>query len=346
MVSTFADQKRMAIAEKLADMRVIQNLLITTEAQLMRECGDNEISDRLAKMLEDDQKNMGVIETSIVQYGIQSEPKDTTKEMVQKVEKLMQGSALTLYEKAAQHELLKHGQVMTGLMVHKAGQIVGADVEAAIAPLNTVNFENRAHQEQLKGVLEVLGTLELTGQKADQGLWARVQDAMSAFSGVVGSAVTQNSDRTDMTIQEVIRSDHMKVNTLMAEIEKSDSPQKIKEFLGQMISDLTVHSEAEEQVVYPAVRPFYGDENTQELYDEQAELKVALERIATANPLSAEFKEQLQQIKQMVGDHTRQEESTMFAAIGNNCSKEQQQQMATQFKEAKKQLQSQMQSQM
>jgi hemerythrin superfamily protein len=340
MVSTFADQKRKAIAEKLADMKAIQHLLITTEEQLMQECGDHEISERLAKMLEDDQKNMGVIETSIVQYGIQSEPKPTTKEMVQKVGQLVQGSELTLYEKAAQHELLKHGQVMAGIVVHKAGQIVGADVEAAIAPLNTVNFENRAHQEQMKGVLEVLGTLELTGEKADQGIWARVQDAAAAMTGAVGSVVTQNSDRQDMTIQEVIKADHMKVSTLIAEIEKSDNPQKIKEFLGQTISDLSVHSEAEEQVVYPAVRPFYGDENTQELYDEQAELKVALERISAASPTSPEFKEELKQIKQMVGDHTRQEESTMFAAIGNNCSKEQQQQMATQFKEVKKQLQS------
>lgn len=50
----------------------------------------------------------------------------------------------------------------------------------AIAPLNTINFENRAHQEQLKGILEILGVRELTGQDADQGIWARVQDAMAS----------------------------------------------------------------------------------------------------------------------------------------------------------------------
>jgi hypothetical protein len=44
----------------------------------------------------------------------------------------------------------------------------------------------------------------------------------------------------------------------------------------------------------------------------------------------------------MVGDHTRQEESTMFASIKKNLSPEQREQMATQFKEAKKQLQSKM----
>ena len=342
MISTVPDQKRMAIAEKLADMKVIQTLLITTEQQLMKECGDDEISHRLGKMLEDDQKNLGIIETSMVQYGIQAEPKESTQKLVEQLQKAMTGSELTLYEKAAQHELLKHGQVMTGVLIHKAGQIVGADIEAAIAPLNTVNFENRAHQEQLKGILEVLGTLELTGQKADQGVWARVQDAAAALTGVVGSVVTQNGDRTDMTIQEIIKADHLKASTLMSEIEKSNDSHQIKEYFTQLKADLTVHSEAEEQVVYPTVRPFYGNDNTQELYDEQATLKTTLEGMAMMDPASAEFKAKLAQVKEMVGDHTRQEESTMFAAIARNCSVTQQEQLATQFKEAKKQLQSQM----
>jgi hemerythrin superfamily protein len=342
MVSTLTDEKRAAIAEKLANMKAIQELLITNEQQFVEQCDDHDISDRLNKMLEDDHKNLGIIDTVITQYGIQSQPKETVTEMVEKTQQVMSSSKLDMYEKAVQHELLKHGQVMSGLIVHKAAQIVGADVEAAITPLNAVNFENRAHQEQLKGILEVLGTRQLTGQDPDQGVWARVQDAMAAMSGVFGSAVTQASDKSDMNIQDVIRMDHQKVNTLIAQIEGSDDPQKIEEYFGQMYLDLSVHSEAEEQVVYPTVQPFYGEENTQELYDEQAELKAVLSEMKSSNPTSPEFKSMLQQVKQMVGDHTRQEESTMFAAIRSNCSTEQQEQLATQFKDAKKQLQTQM----
>jgi hemerythrin superfamily protein len=342
MVSTLTDDKRSAIAEKLADMKAIQNLLISIDQQFIKGCDDQEISDRLKKMLEDDQKNLGIVDTVITQYGIQAQPKETIAEMVKKTEQVISNSELSMYEKAVQYELLKHGQVMSGLVVHKAAQIVGADVEAAITPLNTVNFENRAHQEQLKGILEVLGTRQLTGQDPDQGVWARVQDAMAAVTGIFGSGVTQASDKSDMNIQDVIRMDHQKVNTLIAEIEGSDDPQKIEEYFGQMYMDLNVHSEAEEQVVYPAVRSFYGEENTQELYDEQAELKTVLSEMKSSDPTSSEFKSKLQQVKEMVGDHTRQEESTMFAAIRNNCSTEQQEQMATQFKEAKQQLQTQM----
>lgn len=271
MVSTLDDTKRLAIAGALEDMKALQNLIIENEQTLSGECADQEICDRLRDMHRDDQKNMGVLDTVIVQYGVKGQPKQTTLEMVEKTRKLMSGSELTLFEKFAQHELLKHGQVMKGLLIHKAAQVVGADIEAAITPLNTLNFENRAHQEQLKGILEILGTRELTGKDPDQGVWGRVQDAMAALSGVFGSAVTQGSDKSDMNIQDVIRMDHQKAKTLMADIEASQDPQKIQELFAQLYTDLIVHSEAEEQVVYPAVRPFYGESDTQELYDEQAE---------------------------------------------------------------------------
>ena len=201
MVATLDDTKRSAIAVKLADMKAIQNLLIRNEQMFISAISDRDIVERFQKMLDDDQKNLGVLETIMVQYGIQAEPKETVQQFLDKLQQLMQGSELTTYEKVFQHELLKHQQAMRGLTIDKAAQQVGADVLVAIGPLNTVNFENRAHQEQLKGVLEVLGVRELTGQEADQGLWGRVQDAVAALSGAFGSAVTQTSDKKDMNVQ-------------------------------------------------------------------------------------------------------------------------------------------------
>jgi hemerythrin superfamily protein len=323
-------------------MKAVQNLLISNEQKLISAVTDENVRERLQDMLADDQKNLGVLDTVIVQYGMPAEPKETVTQMIEAVDKLMSGTELSIYEKVFQHELLKHQQAMSGIVVHKAAQKVGADVEAAITPLNTVNFENRAHQEQLKGVLEVLGVRELTGQEADQGLWARVQDAVAALTGVAGSVVTQNSDKSDMNIQDVIRMDHQKVNILFMEIDKSDSPQKIQEYFGQIYKDLSVHAQAEEEVVYPAVRSFYGQDNTQELYDEQAQMKVLLDEIKSTSPSDSTFKDKVRALKEIVVDHVRQEESTMFTAIRNNCSTEQSEQMATAFKAAKSRIQQEM----
>jgi undecaprenyl pyrophosphate synthase len=140
MVSTVDDTKRLPIATKLADMKALQNLLITNEEKFIQDCTEDEIRKRLQDMLEDDRKNLGILDTALVQYGVQSELKETTQKLVEEVEKLMEGSELTLFEKVFEQELLKHKQTMTGLLIHKAPQVVGADIEAAIAPLNAVNF--------------------------------------------------------------------------------------------------------------------------------------------------------------------------------------------------------------
>ncbi len=345
MVMTLDDTKRMAIAMQLSDMKALQELLISNEQKLISAVNDSDIADRLKDMLKDDQKNLGILDTVMVQYGVKSKPKETITEMVKKLGELMSGSKLTIYEKVFQHELLKHQQVMTGIVIHKAAQKVGADVEAAITPLNTVNFENRAHQEQLKGVLEVLGVRELTGMEADQGLWARVQDSVAALTGVVGSVVTQTSNKSDMNLQDVIRMDHQKVNTLFMEIDGTKDPQKRQEYFGQLYKDLNAHSRAEEEVAYPAVRGRYPDGDLKELYDEQAEMKVLMDQIRSMNPASEDFMNAIHRLKDIVMDHVRQEENTYFAAIRDNFSSAESEQLATQFKAAKSKIQDEMSAQ-
>ncbi|MBW4547776.1 MAG: hemerythrin domain-containing protein [Symplocastrum torsivum CPER-KK1] len=339
MVTTLDDTKRLAIAQKLSDMKAMQNLIISSEQKLIEGITDEEIRKRLRDFIQDDQKNMGVLDTVIVQYGVQAEPKESSQKIVEQAQQMMDSSEFSVYEKAAQLELLKHKQTMSGVLVHKCAQVVGADVMAAISPLNAVNFDSRAHQEQLKGILEILGTRELTGQEPDQGLWGRVQDAMAALSGVVGSAVTRSDD--EMSIRDLIRMDHAKVNTLFVEVQGTNDPQKLQEYFGQIYKDLTAHSEAEEQIVYPAVRSYYAD--TQELYDEQAEMKQMLEEIKSMNPSNIDdFKAKVQQLMSAVLKHVQEEENDMFPKIRDNFSDEQQKQMATQFKEAKSRLQQEM----
>ncbi len=340
MVTTLDDAKRMMIGERLADLRKFQEFIIANDQKLIAACTDADIRDRLQNMLEDDQKNLGIMETVIVQYGIQAEPSAATRMFIEQFEQMMSGGEFSFYQKLMHHELLKHGQAMSGIVIHKAAQQVGADIEVAITPLNTVNFEGRAHQEQLKGMLEMVGVREMTGKDADQGLWARVQDAVAALSGVAGSVITQNTDKQDMNIQTLIRLDHNKANTIFAEIGATKDPQKLQEYFGQLYKDLLTHAQAEEEVVYPRVRSFYGDDNTQELYDEQAQMKQMLDEIKAIDTRSADtFRSRVKDLMDIVGDHIRQEESTLFAAIDRNCSTAQKEQMATEFKAAKSRIQ-------
>ncbi|WP_017298383.1 hemerythrin domain-containing protein [Nodosilinea nodulosa] len=341
MPAILNDQKRAAIAEKLADIKAIQTLIIDNEQQFLNQCSNDDLRNRLEDMLEDDHKNLDIVETAITQYGVQSEPKTTVQSMITTVKDTLAGSELSLYEKLSQHELLKHGQVVSGLVVHKAAQVVGKDVEAALAPLHTVNFENRAHQEQLKGMLEYLGTLELTGQEPQQGLWGRVQDAIAAATGIVGSAATHASGSTAVDVMDLIFMDHQKAKTLISEIRSANTVEQGNVLFGQLYKDLLVHSKAEEAVVYPVVRPFYGSDNTQELYNEQTAMETLLDDLRAMPALDDLFMAKLKQLKAMVGDHTRQEESTMFAAMRKHLSPSDRQQLGVRFKESKQTLQTQ-----
>ena len=158
------------------------------------------------------------------------------------------------------------------------------------------------------------------------------------MTGIIGGAVTRSKD--EMNITEIISMDHRKTDTLFMEIASTDDPQKLQEFFCQLYKDLSVHAEAEEQIVYPAIRSYYN--NTQELYDEQAEMKQMLAKIKSMSPSSPEFKAQIKQLQTAVKDHVKEEENDMFPQIRRNLSEAQMEQMATQFKAAKSTLQQEM----
>jgi len=338
MSVTLEDNKRTAIAVKLADMKATQNLLIANEKSLIAACPDREITNRLEGFLRDDQKNLGIIDTVIVQYGIKAEPKSTTQEEFEEVGKMMEDADLSLFDKVAKHELLKHTQAMAGILVHKAGQVVGADIAVAIAPLNAVNFENRGHEEQLKGIMESLSTMELTGKPSDSGLWSRVQDSIAALSGIAGSIISRTDH--EITICDLIRLDHTKVFALLSQIKATNDPQKLEEYFGQVYQDLCAHSEAEEEVIYPVVRPYYDD--IQSLYDEQAKMKQTLEQIKAMNCKdTVAFKAAVELLAADVNAHVKEEEDEMFPRINGSFGDDQQKQLATDFKTAKSKIQDQ-----
>ncbi|PSO53378.1 MAG: hemerythrin HHE cation-binding protein [Cyanobacteria bacterium QH_6_48_35] len=185
MVATLEQSQLQAIATKLADMKALQQQIVANEEKLIAATsGDKNIRDRLQSMLEDDRENLNTIDQVVNNFSVQSQPNGTVQALIESVEGIMAGNELTLYQKALQHEGLKHQIVMTGLTLHKASQVVGDDFQKTIDPLYQLNFKNRAHQEQLKSVVTVLGTRELTGKNPDDSIWAQSEDAIAAVRGL------------------------------------------------------------------------------------------------------------------------------------------------------------------
>lgn len=181
---------RTNLSSKLADLKLFQNVLIECGQKLMTITDDETIKERLSKIVDTDRDNLSTIEEAISKFGSPVESRDITQKHAQKVNQMMDGDQLTTYDKFFQFELLKHQQTMTGLVIHKVAQTLDDELQDAMEPLNKVNFENRAHQEVLKGVLYFVGTRELAGQEPDMGLWASVEQGIAAIKGAVSSAAS------------------------------------------------------------------------------------------------------------------------------------------------------------
>ncbi|MGP1384128.1 MAG: hypothetical protein ACTS2F_11250 [Thainema sp.] len=178
------------LATKLADLKLFQNVLIDMEQKLMAATDDETIRKRLSNMLDSDRDNLSVIDQAISKSGTNAQPRDITQKHAEKVGQMVNGSELTEYDKFFQLELLKHQQTMNGLVIHKVAQSLNDDLQDAMEPLNKVNFENRAHQEVLKGVLYFVGTREMAGKEPDMGLIGSLEQAIAAVKGAVGSAIS------------------------------------------------------------------------------------------------------------------------------------------------------------
>ena len=187
MAATLDTTKKNAIARKLADMKALQNLMISNEEKLLSaSTSNNKVTETLNNMLEDDRKSLDAINDAITDLEMASDPSDTVTNMIDTIENIMSGSHLDLYEKFLQHEGLKHQLVMTGLLVHKAAQATDGILQKVIDPINKVNFRNRAHQEQLKGAIYLYGVHQLVGTDPDDGVWAAAEDAIAALKGAFG----------------------------------------------------------------------------------------------------------------------------------------------------------------
>ncbi|MEL6469521.1 MAG: hemerythrin HHE cation-binding protein [Cyanobacteria bacterium J06623_4] len=180
------------IETKLADLQLFQTVLIEVEQDLKSATGDDTIEERLEKMIQQDLDNLSDIRDAVAKLGKDAEARDMTKAHAQKVKQMIDGSELTLFDKFTELELLKHQQTMTGLVLHKAAQSVSDELQSTMEPLNKVNFENRAHQEILKGILYFVGTRELAGKEPDMGLWASVEQGIAALKGAASSATSSS----------------------------------------------------------------------------------------------------------------------------------------------------------
>lgn len=121
-----------------------------------------------------------------------------------------------------------------------------------------------------------------------------------------------------MNATELLKQDHREVESMIAELEGAGSEgaggagSYVNTFQ-QLKQALTLHTQVEEQILYPALEDF--DETTdliEESYEEHDEVDGILNEMTGLNPGDEEFQELLAELKESIEHHVTEEENELF----------------------------------
>lgn len=118
----------------------------------------------------------------------------------------------------------------------------------------------------------------------------------------------------------MLEQDHRKVETLFEEYKTSKDPLVVE----QICTELTVHAEIEEQVIYPVVGRELpdGKDLRKEAEGEHQEVKDAIAAIEQAGYDAPEVEQHMQAIIEGVTHHVQEEESEMFPQFRENIGED------------------------
>jgi hemerythrin superfamily protein len=111
----------------------------------------------------------------------------------------------------------------------------------------------------------------------------------------------------------MLKADHKKVSELFAEFESARSPARKKDLVTQICGELTVHTELEEEIFYPAVKAALKDkELVPEAVVEHASIKELIAQVQDAEPDGEEYDAKIKVMSEYVKHHVKEEQTEMF----------------------------------
>ena len=117
---------------------------------------------------------------------------------------------------------------------------------------------------------------------------------------------------------EILKADHQKVKELFKEFEGLSDRSKVskKRIADQICHELRIHTEVEEQVLYPAVRAaIKTDDLMDEALVEHASAKNLVAQITVMDPGDDLYDAKLKVLSEQIDHHVSEEEGQMFPKV-------------------------------
>jgi hemerythrin-like domain-containing protein len=149
-----------------------------------------------------------------------------------------------------------------------------------------------------------------------------------------------------MNIIDLLQEDHREAEELIERLEGMETdlddeevgidemPQSV---FTKLHKALTLHTQVEEQILYPAMKQF--DETAElipEAVEEHQQVDQILEEMTMLSPTDDEFIEKLEELKENLFHHIEEEEEELFPKAQELCGKKRLEEMGRQMQQLKK----------
>jgi len=116
----------------------------------------------------------------------------------------------------------------------------------------------------------------------------------------------------------LLKEDHKMVKGLLSQLEKTTErgAERRRKLLGQIATEVKVHTTIEEEIFYPAYRDAVKKKDDRELYQEALEehhvVDLVLPELKRADPAGEIFGAKAKVLKELIEHHAEEEEKEMF----------------------------------
>ena len=173
--------------------------------------------------------------------------------------------------------------------------------------------------------------------------WGLISGAIAG--GVALIPLIPAIKRRAMRVTTILKKDHRMVSGMIATLQMTPrvSAAVRKTLFEQIRTDVMVHAQAEEEVLYPAMRNFMfmgGESNVDDAYREHQQVKDLLNDLETMDPNSDAFDTKFADFKSKIEHHVEEEENEMFVMLQQRMSTDQQEELGQRIHDRKVALKS------
>jgi len=142
-----------------------------------------------------------------------------------------------------------------------------------------------------------------------------------------------------MNALNLLKKDHASVKTLFSRFDRTGKTdlEKRNDLLAQIRREVQIHSRAEEEIFYPALKALNGEGRklVSQALNDHKEIEDLLTQISRLKLTAKNFDDRFESLVESVDHHIEEEEGEIFRFAEENCSEQQLEDLGRQIQERK-----------